>query len=122
MLRIHEGQADLIRPEVSRDKQRITFTTDRFSQFLVLYSNEELKGVEEVLEQQAGVITETLPVEAEDTSPEGVETATVTGAGQIYKISLWIILILAAVISAYLIDKKRRREKEAREGGQEMEE
>ena len=122
VLRIHEGQADLIRPEVSRDKQRITFTTDRFSQFLVLYSNEELKGVEEVLEQQAGVITETLPVEAEDRSPEGVETAMVTGAGQIYKISLWIILILAAVISAYLIYKKKRREKEAREGGQEMEE
>ena len=119
ILRIHEDQAGYIRPEKLDGGTRIRFKTDRFSEYILVGSDERL-----IPEQRTdGVVT--IMTEADQTQPDETGTATpsqTAGAAAADQWQFpWWILILSAIllIGSYLY---YRHDKEPEETEEEVDE
>lgn len=96
ILRIHEDQAGYIRPEKLDGGTRIRFKTDRFSEYILVGSDEHL-----IPEQRTdGVVT--IKTEADQTKPDEAGTATPSQAAGATAADQWQfpwwILILSAIL------------------------
>ena len=130
VLRNHNGQITLIKPEINPLGDRLTFTTDRFSEYALLYSRVPFEDVEQALmdaRKQLGQTSENKETASEPEVSEKQAAGPETIGPENHWVLLWVILVVSAVLSAYMVYKKKEKEKEKKDqddeqDGQEMEE
>jgi len=120
IMRLHEDQASFLKSDMNQAKNRVTFRTDRFSDYMVICSDEDLTGLLSKPEQ-IFIVTATLS-EASPSEP----TYELQKPGLLYLAKHprlpWWILLIALLILVYELERyrrernKRRKELEALNG------
>ena len=118
ILRFHDGESTLIIPTINGDWNRITFTTDSFSEYAVICGNTSLEGLKHMPEKAEDTITvKTAPGTGSNAEQEKVLIVNNTGIGKQNHLSLmlliliFLLLLLVAALAGFAWRRERRRRK-----------
>ena len=102
VVRVHEGQAELLDTMQEEDGSTFRFRTDRFSTYAVVYTDKDMEEPEEPVEperQPASPVDENVPVRK---SPK-------TGEDYLPDEKIWLLLLLMSMLGARRFKERLER-------------
>ena len=97
VLRLHNGEAEILDCDFNKDSKKLSFKTDKFSTYTVIYTDAKTVGEDEVPSGEGNSAVET--DDKNNSTNEGAEDIKIPQTSDNSNVALWIILLLASAVA-----------------------
>ena len=89
VVRLHNGEAEILDCEFDKDSKKLSFETDKFSTYTVIYTDKQVAGEGEAQKEPTN----------NQNKEDGKEDVKIPATGDTSNTALWLILLLTSAVT-----------------------